>query len=139
MMKKERERGSVSVEMALLVLLIAAVLLGALNAGAAWRAKQVLENAAREGARLASVTPGLSPNDPAVLGLVDRILTAAGIPPAACTRAVEFQAPLRNGSPVTVNVSYLFKPVAGVSVPVVGNGVELKASSVMRYMRTARN
>ena len=136
-MRHKTDGGSTVLEMAYFSLILSALLLGFINGSAAWRAQHVLKNAVREGARVASLTPDLQSNDPVVTDVVDDILQNAGFQPGTYAASVEFVEPLRTGNPVTVTVTHLFVPVAGAgaNVPVVGNGVQLRASAVMRYSK----
>ena len=81
---KRRDSGQSLVEFAIVLPILLALLVGIFEFGVAWNRKQVLTNAAREGARLA-VLPSISDPD-TVDFVVDTYLTSAGIDPASVTR-----------------------------------------------------
>ena len=81
---KRGDSGQSLLEFAIVLPILLALLVGILEFGVAWNRKQVLTNAAREGARLA-VLPGISDPD-TVDFVVDTYLTSAGIDPASVTR-----------------------------------------------------
>lgn len=76
-------RGAAAVEMALVFPLWLALALGTLEIGRAWFSYNLLTHAVREGARLASVRPGLQQDDPAVVNRVTQILQDGKISPKA--------------------------------------------------------
>ena len=124
--------GAVILEFALVIALLVALATGIADAGLAFRIKHVLRIASREGARVASVTPGLQTNDPKVLkNVVDEILKTANINLARVNRSVG--AAPGTGQPVTVNVTYDYQPLfLGLGVGLKGT-VVLRSSSTMRY------
>ena len=81
---KRRDSGQSLLEFAIVLPILLALLVGIFEFGVAWNRKQVLTNAAREGARLA-VLPGIATSD-TVDTVVDNYLTSAGITPASVTR-----------------------------------------------------
>ena len=105
------------------------------DASSAWRIKGVLATAAREGARLSSMTPDLQPDDANVLEWVDAILEGSGVDveAEATMRTVRFTSPLKIGDPVTVEVSHAFQPIVFGLVPAFSDPLPLDASSTMRY------
>jgi len=108
------------------------------DAGAAWRVKSAITAAAREGARVASLTPNLQIDDAAVLQVVvDPILTGAGVELNRTTRSVRFET-LAVGQPVTVEVIHRFEPLLLSLVPAFEDAISLAASSTMRYEGTGR-
>jgi len=115
-------------EFALVIGLLAALATGVADAGSAFRIKHVLKIASREGARWASVTPGLKKDDPRVLDRVDEILQESRISGAA--GAVTPGDPA-TGDPVTVEVSHEYHPL----FPLIGlrGSVQLKSATTMRY------
>jgi Flp pilus assembly protein TadG len=108
-MKRPRlpnRRGQALVEFALILPLLMLVLMGIIELGRAWNMKQVLTDAAREGARLAVVgDPSLSSyaaTRTAIFKHVDSMLVRAGMD---TTRdRVTFPDSLRNGTGRTVSV-----------------------------------
>lgn len=81
---RRRDSGQSLLEFAIVLPILLALLVGIFEFGVAWNRKQVLTNAAREGARLA-VLPGIT-NPDTVDFVVDSYLTSAGITPASVTR-----------------------------------------------------
>ena len=79
-----RESGQSLLEFAIVLPILLALLVGIFEFGVAWNRKQVLTNAAREGARRA-VLPAPTPAD-TVDAVVDNYLTSAGITPADVSR-----------------------------------------------------
>lgn len=78
------ESGQSLLEFAIVLPILLALLVGIFEFGVAWNRKQVLTNAAREGARLA-VLPGIADAD-TVDSVMNSYLTSAGIDPASVTR-----------------------------------------------------
>jgi Flp pilus assembly protein TadG len=81
---RRRESGQSLLEFAIVLPILLALLVGIFEFGVAWNRKQVLTNAAREGARRA-VLPTLATAD-TVDAVVDIYLTSAGITPASVDR-----------------------------------------------------
>ncbi len=118
------ERGSAVVEFALVLPLVLTVILGIVEVGLAVRDRQLIEAAARAGARAAAVQP-----DPAAVTSA-ALAAAPGLDAADVTVTV-----LRAGSrgdPVTVDVTY----VHDVRVPLVGwlfsDGYTMATSTTVR-------
>lgn len=131
-MRQRKEQGTVIIEFAVVIALLVALATGIADAGLAFRIKHVLRIASREGARVASVTPGLQVNDPKVLeNVVDEILTASHVDLARVDRSVG--AAPATGQPVTVDITYDYQPLfLGLGVGLTGP-VVLQSSSTMRY------
>jgi Flp pilus assembly protein TadG len=81
---RRRESGQSLLEFAIVLPILLALLVGIFEFGVAWNRKQVLTNAARDGARRA-VLPSPTPAD-TVDAVVDNYLTSAGITPADVNR-----------------------------------------------------
>ena len=81
---RRRESGQSLLEFAIVLPILLALLVGIFEFGVAWNRKQVLTNAAREGARRA-VLPAPVPAD-TVDAVVDNYLTSAGITPGDVSR-----------------------------------------------------
>ncbi len=118
------ERGSAALEFAMVLPILLIVTLGLVQAGLFVRDQLVLVEAARAGAREASVNP----DDGAVRGAVDR--AAATL--TAGTVSVVVDRTGQQGEPVSVHVTYA-DPVV---IPVVGwlfpPSVDLHADATMR-------
>lgn len=135
--RKRGVRGAVAVELAAVLVLLVLLMIGFINASAAWRMKHVLTKASREGARIASVTPNLQVDDPVVLQVADEVMQKNGINPETAQRSVSFEAPLESGDPITVTVKLQFEPIVGGSLLKGGQPLLLGVSSVMRYQSNA--
>ena len=72
------QRGQAMVEMALILPVLLLLVVGMMEFARAWNAKQVLTDAAREGARLAVVDDGGTPAE--VRAAIEAALDRAGIP-----------------------------------------------------------
>jgi Flp pilus assembly protein TadG len=80
--------GQAIVELALILPILLMLLIGIFEFGRAWNTKQVITDAAREGARLAVVqNPDIDQND--VKGAIATALSRSGIPGAATTIAFD--------------------------------------------------
>jgi Flp pilus assembly protein TadG len=79
--KLQRRRGQATVELALVTPLLMIIVIGIFEFGRAWNEKQVITNAARDGARVASITrysKGAIADDSAT-NTIARTLATAGI------------------------------------------------------------
>lgn len=137
--RRSRGRRGVSLlEYALVLPILVLVAFGIADLSAAWRIKQVLAEAAREGARAASTMPNLQANDSRVLTVVSDIVETAGISPGDYESSVSFPpgtpgALATSGVPVTVTVAHDGLPASGTSLSPLDPGFELVANSTMRY------
>lgn len=92
---RRHESGQALVEMALILPVLLILVLGILEFGRAWNAKQVITDAAREGARLAVVDNStVDQND--VKAAIALALSRSGIPGSATTIAFD-EAPEASG------------------------------------------
>jgi hypothetical protein len=121
-----RTDGSAVVEMALLLPILLLVIFGITEFGRAIMTTNVLNSAAREGARLAAVS---SLGDSlSVQARVQEVLLAANVPPKAITLQYF---PVNNS--VRVEVSTDFDVLSGSVIPSFTGTVELSGAAVMRY------
>ena len=136
---RSRVRGAVIVEVAIGISVVIMLLVMITDASAAWRVKDVLQTAVREGARIASGTPGLQIDDASVLGVVDNVAQQSWpdlktcLALKTCTRTVQFAAPLKAGDPVTVQFVFDYQPVIFGVIPHQEKSIRLTSSSTMRY------
>jgi Flp pilus assembly protein TadG len=97
------EQGQSLLEMALVLPMLLALVIGIVELGRAWNVRQVITNAAREGARLAVVNS--TPDEDTVQAAVESRLEDAGLDPGTATIEID-----RSGGIIgqlsTVNVSY---------------------------------
>ena len=126
-------RGSVVVETALVVALLAVLAVIAADAASAWRIRTALVTAAREGARIASLVPNLQQDDPAALSVINDVLTGSGVDVALAGRSVTFSPPLAIGDPVTAIVTYAFQPTAPGLSAAFNGPIPLQAEARMPY------
>lgn len=134
------QRGVVVLELALLILFLVSVMALYVNLGAAWNIKHRMENAAREGARFASLTSNLQVNDPRILDIMDGILQPqsgrmiAQISPDTYRRSISFVPPLHMGDPIRVQVSLSLQQIAPFRLlSQRGRPIALAAQSEARY------
>ena len=78
------QRGQALVEFALLLPLVMLILIGIIEFGRAWQAKQTLTDVAREGARIAAIANASYTQD-TVRARVDSLMKAAGFIPDSVT------------------------------------------------------
>ena len=148
---RDGESGQALAEMALVIPAILLIVFGIIEFGAAWRAYQVVTNAAREGARRA-VMPAdggiVDPSEAAVLGIVQNAMTAGGLDwdPAyvtfSCNGAAGSLCTGVRGLPEEVRIDYpydfiLLGPLANLACTGGCDGsafgtITLTSSSVMR-------
>jgi Flp pilus assembly protein TadG len=129
--RRRHDSGEALVEMALVMPILIVLSMGMLDFGRAFHAKSVLDQAAREGARVAVIT------NPLVAGpaqtRVSDVLTAAGMSggPAATVSAVG------PDHMVTVTVTYNFQFVTPGVFSLIGanygNQIVMTGKSSMRY------
>jgi len=130
--RRRPDSGEALVEMALVLPILLVLSLGMLDFGRAFHAKSILDQAAREGARVAVITgPPLVPG-PAVTRVAN-VLAAAGMTggPAATVSAVDAD------HMVTVTVTYNFQFVTPGVFSLIGadygNQIKMTGKSSMRY------
>lgn len=129
---RRRRFGGLLVEFVLVALLLVGLCIGVVDMSRAWRTKQVMKAAAREGARVASVHPGLQANDPQVVGVIDEIMLDGGFDYGDYRRGVSFTT-LDPGDPITVTILANFEPMFLSIVPGIGRIWPLESQVVMRY------
>jgi Flp pilus assembly protein TadG len=146
LMKRRRgERGAEILELAIVLPILLLVVAGILDFGFMFQRYETLTNAAREGARLASL-PAYS-DDPGDVAIVKQrvrdYLSASGLDPAQAVIPDPTYAPtpISGGGPiinmVTVEVSYpagfsYLAPIASLIGGSAGTSTPLRAVSVMR-------
>jgi Flp pilus assembly protein TadG len=125
------EAGAAAVEFALVTPILLVFLLGIFEFGRAWNAYHVVAEAARNGARLASVAESVSSDS--VKSSVKNVLSAASLDPAKATITVEGNTGA-TGTPAKVTVDYqynfLFWHDESQSNP--RTSLRLRTASVMR-------
>ncbi|HEX2461684.1 MAG TPA: TadE/TadG family type IV pilus assembly protein [Vicinamibacterales bacterium] len=139
--RQKNDRGAAMIEMALTLPLLLLLSVSVFEFGRAFQTWQVLTNATREGARVASL-PGTT--DAAVSTRVQEYLAAGQLPSASfssilITRDVVISIGGTDTSASTVTVNYPFEfmvlqPIAGLVVPGtdVGEPITMSVSATMR-------
>ena len=121
-------RGNAVVEMALVLPILLLLVFGITEFGRAWMTVNILQTAAREGARLAVVT---APDVSAVTARATAVCTAAAITPTGITVVGP-----ANGDPerkVTVTVRAEFRVIPGKLLNMFEPVIPLSASTAMRH------
>jgi Flp pilus assembly protein TadG len=139
--RQKNDRGAALIEMALTLPLLLLLSVGVFEFGRAFQTWQVLTNATREGARVATL-PGTS--DTAVSTRVTDYLEAGQLPSASFTSiliardvAISIGGTDTSASRVTVNYPFEFivlQPIARLVVPGsdVGEAITMSVSATMR-------
>ncbi len=128
------ERGAAAVEFALLLPLLMVILLGTIDWGYYFFVEQVVTNAAREGARVGSLTPAGTATADATSAsdaqtAAQSYLTAGGLDGAKATVTVNAVAP---GPSIQVTVSYPTGSITGFTVLAALMPAQAQAQSIMR-------
>ncbi len=123
--KRGKGEGQSLVELALLLPVLILILAAALDVGRAFQTYIVVINAAREGARYAT----LYPDDPqAIRDQVINEAATSNIDLSSSAVVIEIGAP---GEPVTVTVTYNFEPImgqifGGPTIPIQGSATMIR-------------
>ncbi len=120
------------VEFLLVILLLMFVLIGIVDFSRAWYFANSLNMAAREGARMATVTEGLAVDDPRIKTRVEDTLKPM-IQPTDLKVSVIFTSPVKTGDPITVEAINDFHFWYGKLFRRTDLSVSLKGKSAMRY------
>jgi Flp pilus assembly protein TadG len=124
-----RRSGAAVVEFAVVAPVMILSTMGMMEVGRLVMVKQLVVNASREGARMASL-PGVTADQ--VLAQVQKELTGSTIPKANVTVTPTGLASVRTGTPVTVSISVQAKDVSWVRNPVFSSSHTIAASTTMR-------
>ena len=141
-----RQKGAVAVEFAIILPILALLLLGTMEVGSITRDYQVLQNAAREGARFSAIPANqisISQDPSAVLQTIQNrvvaYLQSENITVAAGNVVVDQAYPVQigtltvMGSRVTVQYSRsLVFPGASTLIPSLGSSLQLTGNAVFR-------
>lgn len=131
-----RDGGQSLVELAIVLPILLALLVGIFEMGRAWNVYQVLTNAAREGAR-AAVIPTSSAST--VQTTIDGYLADAGLDPADGTVTITGQGS-GVGTPTTVQISFPYEfAFLGPVVSLLGEGSEVPGALTLSTAVTMRN
>jgi hypothetical protein len=139
--------GQAMAEMALVIPALLLLIFGIIEFGNAWRAYQVITNAAREGVRRAVMANGglVDSSDAAVLGIVQDVMTDGGLTYSAsyvtlsCGDTAGGTCAGMRGTPETVRIEYphqflFFGPILSTFCTSCGTGgtITLSSEAVMR-------
>jgi Flp pilus assembly protein TadG len=132
-------QGATLIEYALALPVLLLLAVGMADLSAALRAKHLLVEAAREGARIASVLPNLQANDPRVGVVINDAVSQGGLVALVPVWTVEFpnsgSGTAQSGMPVTVTVSHDGSRLSGSGFSPLPAVITLQAHSTMRYER----
>lgn len=137
-----RRRGQAIVEFALVLPIFLLLLFGAIEFGRAFFVLHLMANAAREGAREASLpNKTVSDVESAVDGFITGVgldtsqrTTTIGVIPAGCTEPDETPlADADSGDRVRVSVAYGFQVITGSFIPGLSDPIQLSARCVFRH------
>lgn len=126
--RRDPESGVALIESAFVLPLLLVLTMGMLDFGRAFHTKSVLDQAAREGARIAVVT---SPDADLVTEKVNEVLASSGV----TASSVQITGPINNMVTVTVTTTFTFI-TPGVFALVngdYGNTIPMSGQTVMRF------
>lgn len=126
--RKERRQGTSAVEMALIAPIFIALIMGQIESSRLGMVAQVLNNAAREGCRMA-VIPGNTQLQ--VQQRVNDVLVGAGIPIVTVTPSPSDWSTVVMGTPITVRFSVPFSQVSWFATPYYLKTATVTASATM--------
>jgi Flp pilus assembly protein TadG len=140
--RQRARRGASLVEYALVLPVLLLLAVGVADLSAALRAKHLLVEAAREGARIASVLPNLQANDPRVGVVINDVISQGGLVALTPTWSVDFpnsgSGTAQSGIPVTVTVAHEGSRLSGSGFSPLPTVFTLQGRTTMRYeQRTA--
>jgi Flp pilus assembly protein TadG len=121
---RQEQNGQSAVEFALVLPLLVLIMLLIVEFGRVWMTVNVMTSAAREGARVASIT---APDYARVNSAAQSVFTASQITGAS----VAVSGPNSNGDvQVTINLTYV--PISGTFIPQL-QGLQLSRSATMHW------
>lgn len=130
------DRGQSLVELAIVLPILLALLVGIFEMGRAWNVYQVVTNAAREGARTA-VIPSNSAST--VETTIDGYLSDAGLDPSIATVTITGQG-AGVGTPTKVDIAYPYEfAFLGPVVSLMGDGSAIPGTITLSTAVTMRN
>jgi len=133
-MKKLNEHGAVAAEFALLLPLLLIILFGIIEFGMMMYGREIVTNAAREGARAGIVQGPPKRTAGEITTIIDNYLTGTGVNPAD-VQLVPTGAGLTNPNTLTVSGTYFYNFLVPVIPVLVGisNPLPIPISVVMRH------
>lgn len=127
--RRQTREGTATVELAVTVPVLVLIVFGLIEVGQGVLAKQVLVNAARDGARSATLE-GATVAD--VETTVLNFLASSGMEGATVTVSPSPLTVAQGGDPVSVTVSVPFSAISWLPAPFYLGGASLEATVVMR-------
>lgn len=130
-----RSRGTSTVEFMIVLPVLLLVFLGITEFSRAWMYLNAITMAAREGARVGTVTPTPWSDAPAkaqIANVLAPILGTSQASAIAAASSVTCAAPCAPDSAVTATVGYTFTSIVPIMLPML-DGVRLAETAVMRY------
>ncbi len=127
--QRRQRRGAATVEFALTAPLLFLIVFGMIEVGQGVLIKQVLSNAARDGARTAMLGNATAED---VRDAVTSYLTASGIKSATATVSPDPLTLAQGGDPVTVTVSVPFSSLSWMQKSWYLNDITISAAVTMR-------
>lgn len=136
--RRNDRRGTSAVEFAFIAPLFFMLVIGMIEFGRAMMVQQILTNAARQGARLATLDSTNGSSNPTPTSLVtsevNYVLAAANI--SGATTTISPSLPATAGTDISVTVSVPYMSVTWVPSPWFLSGATLAANCVMRRETT---
>ena len=132
---QQNQRGVSTLEFIVVLPILLLVFLGTMELSRAWFTLTLVTNAAREGARVGSVTPPDAGGnfDPAPAETrIDTILTAANLLTGATRSVACSSAPCGNGDQIQANVAVTFDTVIPGFLPMLV-GIPIQSTTAIRY------
>lgn len=123
---RKNQRGQALVEFALVVPMLVLVVVAIVEFSRIWETMNLLTSAAREGARVASLTNPVSTSQATTAA--QNVLTAGGI---SATPTITVSGPSASNE-VTVTVQVMFVPATGLSIPGISYR-QLQRAATMRW------
>jgi Flp pilus assembly protein TadG len=129
-----KQAGTSTLELVLVLPALLFVLFGIVELSRAWFTLNLVTTAAREGARVGTVTPTQSGdvfNRAPAEARIDQILSAANL--TSASRSVSCSTPCRPDSQVVADVTVTFQTVVPNLLPASLRDVPLRQTATMRY------
>jgi TadE-like protein len=129
---RNSERGAAMLEMALTLSFLLLIVFGITDFGRAMYTKIILANAAREGARYASVSPPFLPMTSAITHIKALLPNQKDLKIETLSNDAPITVPPQSGYPITVKLTLPFTTVAPGLIPWLNN-LTLRGEATMRY------
>lgn len=134
----KNQKGSAAVELGLIMMLLVVLTMGTVEFSTAWRIRSVMQEAVRDGVRLASLKPDLKWNDQEIIEMVDQMVQESGFHHDDYTLGLSWdvdagdEETLEPGDPVRMSMTYFYQSALIGFIPVFRDRV-LREHSTMRY------